>query len=127
MPVRNGHNDDPLGSGGGGWRWGGFVGCLLGCVSIMAASEDDYLNQIQSEAHKVEVESGAGTAASLSAEAKADMLAFERELERHYRSSYLFYKKLLGRSQEEIFTEYAQGASIAGIRKKIMNRFLHDK
>ncbi len=101
-----------------------LIAAFLMLPQVSMAADDALLDQLNAEAEKVEA---TGDEAVGSAESKADMSAFEKELEDHYRGSYLFYKKLPRRSQEEIFAEYAEGASIADIRKKIMNRFLHDK
>jgi hypothetical protein len=49
----------------------------------------------------------------------------ESQLKEQYRGSYLFLKKLPRQSQEEIFSDYQNGASINDIRKKIMKIFLH--
>jgi len=54
-----------------------------------------------------------------------ERVKFEDELEASYRGTYLFYKKLPAESQEEVFRERQQGASIEDIRKTIMSRYLH--
>ncbi len=125
IPVPNGYIDDPVSMAGIGWAGVCvFTGCMLCSLSAIAVGEDEYLNQIQDEAYKVEANSADNTAAD---EAKVDKDTFDKELQASYRGSYLFYQKLPQRSQEEIFADYAKGASIADIRKKILDRFLHGK
>ena len=127
MPVRNDRIDKGSGPGGGGWRWLGLFGCLMVPLAVVAADDDDYLKQIQSEAVKVEDAGGGAPGSADAAASEADIEAFEQELESRYRGSYLCYKKLPRPGQEEVFLEYQKGASIDSIRNKIMNRFLHGK
>lgn len=124
MPDRPGRVGSPIGLKISGSRWTTLAAGWMACVSALAAGEDDYLKQIQSEAAKVEQDPVSAPPAL--DEGEADIAAFEKALEKHYRGSYLFYKKLPRRSREEIFAEYAKGASITDIRKKIMNRFLNE-
>ena len=127
MPMRSDRIDRGASPGGGGWRWLGLLGFLMFPLALPAAEGDDYLKQIQSEAFKVSDDAGGATASAGADASAADIETFEQELEGQYRGSYLFYKKLPRRGQEEIFLEYQKGASIGDIRKKIMNRFLHSE
>jgi hypothetical protein len=95
--------------------------------SVMAAGDDDYLSALKQEASKVG-KKGGDTEASGTARAEdksASREAFEAELKEKYVGSAVFYSKLPASSQEEIFLEYQDGATIAELRKKIMDRFLH--
>ena len=94
-------------------------------VSARTASADAYLDMLEAEATKVEAPanpSGAGEAG-----AETDIGIFEDELKRHYSGTYAFYQKLPRRTQEEIYGEYSQGASIVDIRDKIYDRYLNKK
>jgi hypothetical protein len=84
----------------------------------------DYLDSIQVEAQKLDGEAGVEAPAAVSDGPRVD---FEHQLEQRYGGTYLFYKKLPEKSQEEVFLEYRAGASIEGVRKTIMNRFLHNR
>ena len=127
MPMRSDRIERGASPGGGGWRWLGFLSCLVFPLALPAADDDDYLKQIESEAFKVGDVAEETAASGDAAASDADIETFEQELEGQYRGSYLFYKKLPRRGQEEIFLEYQKGASIGEIRKKIMNRFLHSE
>ena len=63
--------------------------------------------------------------AGAGAQGEASRQVFESELKEKYAGSAVFYSKLPPATQEEIFLEYRSGASIAELRKKIMDRFLH--
>ena len=116
------------------------VVCFVIPVSVIASEDGDYLRALTLEEQKVErksisndgvtdaqsaskkvttVDSGEGFNSGLS------MDAFEFELQERYTGSAVFYRKLPRRSQEEVYQDYRQGASISEVRKKIMNRFLH--
>jgi hypothetical protein len=84
----------------------------------------DYLDSIQVEAQKLDGEAGVEAPAAVSDGPRVD---FEHQLEQRYGGTYLFYKKLPEKSQEEVFLEYRAGASIEGVRTTIMNRFLHNR
>ena len=110
----------------------GFLGyALLLCLPISTgaiAAEDPYLSAISVEAEKVD----AATQPTLDSpepqqgsDDGASLRSFEDDLKARYKGSYTFYVKLPQRSREEIFLEYRDGASIDEIRKKIMDRFLH--
>jgi hypothetical protein len=104
-------------------------GCLL-IVPTAGHSQKSYLDAIQLEAEKLdqpvtakadEAESGSATAVD------EQVMEFEQELETRFKGSYLFYKKLPARSQEEVFLEHQQGASVEDVRKTILNRYLHSR
>lgn len=103
---------------------------LLATVSLFATAEEDpYLSALSKEALKVEV-AGQTTQselneAAVSEDGNLDLQMFEEDLKARYKGSYTFYQKLPRRSREEVFVEYRDGASIDEIRKKIMDRFLH--
>lgn len=131
MSAGSDRNDKGSGPEGGVWRRLVVVGCLAIPLAVPAADDaadgNEYLKLIQSEALKIKVADPV-TPESAKADVPAvEIGTFENELEGQYRGSYLFYKKLPRRAQEEIFLEYQKGASIDDIRKKIMNRFLHSK
>lgn len=100
-----------------------LAGALLMLVAALQAGADSYLEAIEIEAGKIGAV-GSGADEGGSGGARAD---FERELQHRYRGSWLFYKKLPEQSQEEVFVEYREGASIDEVRKTIMNRFLHSR
>jgi hypothetical protein len=96
---------------------------VLILLSPLLRADDAYLDAIRTEADKLD-------AASVVAPARAaaePAAGFEQELQARYRGTYLFYKKLPPKSQEEVLLEYQQGASIEDVRKTIMNRFLHSR
>jgi hypothetical protein len=109
--------------------------------SVYAAGDDDYLEAIEMETEKVErkvvdgegdgsrfngsrdsvdprIGGGKGFSSGLSIE------EFEAELSEKYTGGAVFYKKLPRRNQEEVYQEYAEGASYDQVRKKIMDRYL---
>jgi hypothetical protein len=97
--------------------------CALGLVFSMAARAADdgsYLELLNKEAMKQGVVARPETAGGAE-----QVDAFEALLQKDYRGSYLFFKKLPPRSQEEILLDYQNGASINDVRKKIMDKFLH--
>jgi len=108
--------------------------CLVVALSVTAsawvmAEEDPYLSAITKEASKVD---GATQTTlenvdspPISADGGPSIGAFEEDLKARYKGSYTFYRKLPRRTQEEVFEEYRQGASIGEIRQKIMDRFLN--
>ncbi len=110
-------------------RW-----CCRALVPIVASllpsigQAQSYLDAIELEVRKLDgdaaEESATRTPKTGEGQARED---FERELEARYRGSYLFYKKLPSKSQEEVYQEYVAGASIDAVRKTIMNRFLHSR
>lgn len=114
--------------------------CFVIPVSVIASEDDDYLKALGLEEQKVERKSPSsdsvpdaqdtsnkvtamGSGEGFSPDLSMD--AFELELQERYTGSAVFYRKLPRRSQEEMYQEYRQGASISELRKKIMNRFLH--
>ena len=52
---------------------------------------------------------------------------FEQLLKSRYRGSFSFYSKLSTRSRQEVYEYYVNGASVAEVRRKIMNRFRHER
>ncbi len=107
----------------------GAILLLLVCVTGTCAAEDDYLSTLSREAEKVEAdvqptvtETGEPAAPT---ESGLNLQAFEEDLKARYKGSYTFYQKLPKRTREEVFLEYRDGASMDEIRKKIMDRFLH--
>jgi len=115
-----------------GGRWcrlmslGLLCGVFVMSFSVSAAEDDDYLKALTQEADKVgktvATESG-GSGSGVQGDASRQ--SFESELKEKYAGSAVFYSKLPPATQEEIFLEYRSGASIAELRKKIMDRFLH--
>ena len=109
------------------WRFRWVVVVVLLLSLPLVAGGETYLDAIQTEAAKL----GGGDTEEPAAPAEPagddPQAAFERELEERYRGSYLFYKKLPAKSQEEVFNEYEGGASIEDVRKQIMSRFLHSR
>mgnify|MGYP006921591418 CR=1 FL=1 len=103
-----------------------LCGVFVISFSVSAAEDDDYLKALTQEADKVgrtvATESGG---AGAGAQGEASRQVFESELKEKYAGSAVFYSKLPPATQEEIFLEYRSGASIAELRKKIMDRFLH--
>jgi hypothetical protein len=103
---------------------------LLAVSSLhVFAEEDPYLSAISQEAKKVVVPSQPDSAepgeSATPLVGELDLRAFEEDLKARYKGSYTFYTKLPRRTQDEIFLEYRDGASMDEIRKKIMDRFLH--
>jgi hypothetical protein len=52
---------------------------------------------------------------------------FERELSKASPGTYVVYKRLLARSQEEVFDAYKNGAPMADIRAMVTDRFAHSR
>ncbi len=129
MPVRNRYISLDAGPGKRGWYSEALVSVWLAtATSVKAAAEDDYLKMLEVEAKKVEAPASAP--ASPDADglgAQTDIGVFENELKRHYPGTHAFYRKLPRRTQEEIYEEYSQGASIEDIRDKIYDRYLNKK
>lgn len=103
--------------------------CLL-MLPAVAYPEESYLDAISIEAEKL---GGAPAGDQVTASQEADsadderLITFEQDLEARYRGTYLFYKRLPIGSQEEVFVEHQQGASIEDVRTTIMNRYLHSR
>jgi hypothetical protein len=111
-----------------GKAWGRRVGYRLIALALLSLPLSpraaDYLDSIQIEAQKLDGEASAEAPAAASDSPRVE---FEHQLEQRYGGTYLFYKKLPGKSQEEVFLEYQAGASIEDVRNTIMNRFLHNR
>ncbi len=111
-----------------GFRWLFFL--ILIFVNGMATAEDEedaFLSAIAEEAKKVEQRADVGGQSEQAplAEGGPTQEEFEANLKSRYLGSFTFYRKLPGRSQEEIYLDYKSGVPIGDIRKKIMDRFLH--
>ena len=113
-------------------RWCSSLIMLAYLLTFPAAGypEESYLDAISVESEKL------GDAPSVNTEvtgrrepAAADgpVEQFEQELEARYKGTYLFYKQLPVKSQEEVFLEHQKGASVEDVRKTIMNRYLHSR
>lgn len=90
------------------------------------SADDPYLQALDAEVDKVESHpvDVAHLSAADAAAAAASREAFELLLRDRYAGTFVFYNKLPERSRQEIFDEYAGGASITGVRKKIIDRLL---
>ncbi|RLJ18536.1 hypothetical protein DJ030_11105 [bacterium endosymbiont of Escarpia laminata] len=111
-----------------GFRWLFFLILIFVSGVVTAEDEDDaFLSAIAEEAKKVEQRGDVGGQSEQAplAEGGPTQEEFEANLKSRYLGSFTFYRKLPGRSQEEIYLDYKSGASIGDIRKKIMDRFLH--
>jgi hypothetical protein len=107
----------------------GILPALL-LAAPLAGYPQSYLDAIQVEAEKLDGGSAGDSEAAPAASGAADdqhRAGFEEELQGRYSGTYLFYKKLPAKSQEEVYLDYQQGASIEEVRKTIMNRFLHSR
>ena len=127
MRLRTNRIDTNAGLGFREFLWFGLILILTIPFSTTAADEDAYLKQIENEALKVQTPGEELIDSQGASAAESDRGLFEKELERHYRGSYLFYKKLPQQSRNEIFREYERGASISDMRQEIMKHFLGSK
>lgn len=113
------------------------VALLALLVAKPALSADDYLSELEAEVKKVEARKIDGESGVSTVEAPAEVSddknseragvsrdAFEAMLRKRYLGTFGFYKKLPERSRQEIFAEYLEGAPIAEVRKKIIDRLL---
>ena len=125
-------------------RWRGLSQRLLrvaGMAALVTAwpvhAADDYLSELDAEVKKVEARNIDGAAGRNDVEAPAEVAvatrgtrngasrdAFEGLLKQKYLGTFGFYKKLPERSRQEIFLEYQEGAPMAEVRKKIIDRLL---
>lgn len=126
MPARTARLNRMIGYGF--WRLN-YIAIFCFAVTTGAfAEEDPYLSAISIEAAKVETTAQPTLDkpdAQPAGEDGLNMQSFEEDLKARYKGSYTFYEKLPRRTREEVFLEYRDGASIDEIRKKIMDRFLH--
>lgn len=114
-------------------------GALLLASVLLATgathAADDYLSELNAEADKIDArqidgEAGPGGAvpglAAIGGAPRegATRDGFEGLLKDKYLGTYGFYKKLPERSRQEIFQEYAGGAPMTDVRKKIIDRLL---
>ena len=103
-----------------------LCGVFVMSFSVSAAGDDDYLKALTQEADKVgRTDNTESSTTGSGPQNDASRQLFESELKEKYAGSAVFYSKLPPATQEEIFLEYRSGASIAELRKKIMDRFLH--
>lgn len=109
---------------------------FVGMTSLAAhAADDAYLQLLDEEVTKVESVSTDtdGDDAGRSAEAgevgrtqaATSRERFESLLRKQHVGTYSFYRRLPERSREEIFIDYANGASMETVREKVVDRFLH--
>lgn len=117
-----------------GERSGGRMARLLalvlaGCCGHAVAAGDPYLEMLDREVAKVEVaptDNSPGTAAVDSAAQAGDSRdQFEARLRSEHVGTYSFYRRLPERSREEMYLEYRSGVPMAGLRDKIVQRFLN--
>jgi len=122
-----------------------LCGCfshIVGAVLIVSmtspalhAADDPYLQLLDEEVTKVEAvpTDTVGDDAARSAEAGVTGGAqavpsrerFEAQLRQQHVGTYSFYRRLPERSREEIFVDYANGASMEALREKVVDRYLH--
>ena len=108
---------------------------LLMSIQAVPAADDPYLQLLDQEVSKVEVDAtdNVNDAATIEGSAHesagtaslASRSHFEAVLQEQHVGTYSFYRKLPERSREEIFLDYSGGASMDVLRKKIVDRFLH--
>jgi hypothetical protein len=114
---------------------------FMGLSTAVDASDEDYLTAIEMETEKVGV-GGAAPAATGSVkkphispkkepepdgrglDAGLSIEKFEKELAERYTGSSVFYRKLSRPDQEAVYAQYKDGAPLAEVRQKIMDRFL---
>ena len=114
---------------------------FMGLSTAVDASDEDYLTAIEMETEKVGV-GGAAPAAGESVkkprvapkketepdgrglDAGLSIEKFEKELAERYTGSSVFYRKLARPDQEAVYAQYKDGAPLAEVRQKIMDRFL---
>ena len=99
-------------------------------IAVPTAADDAYIDAVKGEAGKIEG-GGGGSAASAGGDttlaADPKVAAFERDLDKQYRGTFLFYQRLPARSREEIYKAHAGGASIEEVRRMVMDRFQHSR
>jgi hypothetical protein len=107
---------------------------LLLLVAGVSFGDDSYLRQLDAEVTKIDAprhDADRRDAAALAAPAGRDAAAsvsreaFEVLLREKHVGTYSFYRRLPERSREEIFLDYSNGASMAVLRDKVVDRFLH--
>jgi hypothetical protein len=104
-------------------------GLLLFMFSMIASAvfsaEDDYLQALEAEAEKLAPPSGERRpAAAVITKVRGDRERFESEIGK-YKGTYSFYKRLQEKDRAEVFKAYQEGASIAKIRRMIVDRIMH--
>lgn len=107
---------------------------LLVTAAGVSSTDDPYLQLIDEEVTKVEVQQGdaamsgiatAAPGAGGKVSAGVSREAFEALLRERHVGTYSFYRRLPERSRQEIYLDYSNGASITLLRDKIVDRFLH--
>jgi len=109
-----------------------FVSTML---PVSHSADDGYLHQLDEEVTKVEsistdtvgddVARPAKAGAKGQAQAAPSRERFETQLRQQHVGTYSFYRRLPERSREEIFVDYANGASMEALREKVVDRYLH--
>jgi hypothetical protein len=102
---------------------------LAGSCGHAVAAGDSYLEMLDREVAKVEVsptDNSPGTVGVESAVQAGDSREqFEARLRSEHVGTYSFYRRLPERSREEMYLEYRSGVPMAGLRDKIVQRFLN--
>ena len=104
-------------------------------LPVSHAADDAYLQLLDEEVTKVEAVSTDTVggwccpASQGRCEGQAQVAPsrerFETQLRQQHVGTYSFYRRLPERSREEIFVDYANGASMEALREKIVDRYLH--
>ncbi len=100
---------------------------------LCRAETDPYLQLLAEEVTKVEespgeavtVQGDATRMVAQSARPVPSRKRFEELLRKQHVGTYSFYSRLTERSQEEIFVDYGNGASMEALREKVVDRYLH--
>ena len=120
---------------GGVFRVCRFVvgGATLAGASLALGAEEDFIKYLNEEATRVdspapEISAGAVKPTPAAGEEReAARKAFESDLERKHRGTWMFYRKLPRRYRDEVFEDHLRGASIDEVRTKIIQRYLHGR
>lgn len=102
---------------------------------VSDAADDPYLQLLDEEVTKVEAVSTdtvrehaaplAEAGATGGAQTVPSRARFESLLRQQHVGTYSIYRRLPERSREEIFVDYANGASMEALREKVVDRYLH--
>jgi len=106
---------------------------LVASGQVCQAETDPYLRLLAEEVTKVEesptetvtVQEDAAGLVAQSARPVPSRKRFEGLLREQHVGTYSFYSRLPERSREEIFVDYANGASMEALREKVVDRYLH--